>query len=68
MPDVTLSFSVGITDGSDTKQEKRTLDFYLCESVDISHGRGIVHSFFKQLVGNLPGRKLISPSFMPATF
>lgn len=51
-PDVELSFSVGISDGQKTKQERRCLEFYMRS--DVTAGREIVHAFFRQLVNNLP--------------
>ncbi|XGW14291.1 hypothetical protein V3C99_000540, partial [Haemonchus contortus] len=51
---VELSFSVWLSDGSNRKQEKRTLKFTLRNDVELHHGRSVVHNFFKQLMSGFP--------------
>ncbi|KAK5981274.1 hypothetical protein GCK32_016104, partial [Trichostrongylus colubriformis] len=51
---VELSFSVWLSDGSNRKQEKRSLKFTLRNDVELQHGRSVVHTFFKQLMSGFP--------------
>ncbi|CAI2349148.1 unnamed protein product [Caenorhabditis sp. 36 PRJEB53466] len=54
--DVSLSFSVSLTDKEKKKvQEKRSLFFKLRKGVDLDVGRAVVHKFFRSLLSNLPG-------------